>query len=859
MSDDSVGSVSVLASAMPAEAVTTEAGCFHCGLPIPAGPRLTATVLGESRAMCCIGCCAVAEMLEAQGLSDWYTRRESSTGLQAAGLPDVRDRMAYLETPALEEEFVEHEESGFARTSLLVEGLACPACVWVIERHLGGFDGVESVRVGLGSRRVQIEWDPERLGLRDIVLRLAEIGFASRPNRPGDGAQLEKSENRAALIRLGVAGLGAMNVMTYSVALYAGVFEGMSAGSVALMRWMGLLVSTPVVLVAARPFFQAAWRQVRLLTPGMDVPVSLAIGGAYVVSLYATLRGTGEVYFDSVCMFTFFLTVGRYLEMRIRHRSASLTRDMIDATPLIARREDAGSERIVPAHALAVGDRFRVRPGESLPADGRVVEGRSAVEEALLTGEPWPRSIEAGSSVIAGSINVESPILVEATRVGESTTLGSIVALIERAESERPPIARMADRVATVFVTGVLGVAFANWIVWSQIAPDRAIWTTLAVLVATCPCALSLATPTAVAAATHALAQAGLVITSGRVLEGLSVADRFVFDKTGTLTRGHPTLTRIVPSRGHAESELLRVAERLERDSEHPYARAVMARAVAEREQSSAQRTSTDRLNSVLGSLESMDEIRATPGYGVEGIAGGRRIRIGRPDWAASDIADGGEGDRGEGDHLDVDVPERSVLAWVLLADDEGPLAWFGFEDPIRLDAARAIEALRGQGVRLEMLSGDPSPSAARVAERLGLEVGASAATPEDKVARVRALQAQGERVAVVGDGVNDGPFLQAADVSVSMGSGCDLSRMGSDAVLTRDELGLLPRAVAWSGRVRQILFQNFAWAIGYNVLALPLAVSGQLPPWLAALGMSASSLVVVLNALRLNRLPEAS
>jgi Cu2+-exporting ATPase len=824
---------------MSADVTTTSvisadaASCFHCGLPIPKGLKISAQVLGEARPMCCIGCCAVAEMFEAQGLSDWYLRREGSTGFQAAILPDVRERFAYLETPALLEGLIEHGANGVVRTSLLVEGLVCAACVWVIERHLGALEGVLSVRVSLVSRRVHVEWNSEGLDLRDVILRLAEIGFAARPDRPGDGAELERRENRSALIRLGVAGLGAMNVMTYSVALYAGAFEGMTAGSIGLMRWMGFIVATPVVLFSARPFFRAAWRELRLGSPGMDVPVSLAIGGAYLVSVYATWTGTGEVYFDSACMFTFFLGVGRYLEMRIRHRSSSLTRSMIDATPLIARLEGEDGERVVPAHALVVGDRFRVRPGESLPADGVVLEGRSAVEEALLTGEPWPRSIASGAHVIAGSINVESPILVEATRVGDGTTLASIVALIERAESERPPIARMADRVASVFVTGVLGVALLNWIAWHFMAPERAIWTTLAVLVATCPCALSLATPTAIAAATHALAKAGLVITSGRVLEGLSAADRFVFDKTGTLTRGHPTLARILPTQDHSESAVLGIAERLERDSEHPFARAIS------RDEVTAPSFLQER---------AADLIQSVPGFGVEGTLDGTRYRIGRPEWAWV----------GDAEHPSVSAPESATLAWVLLADESGPLAWFGLEDPIRLDAYTAIDGLRDRDLALEMLSGDPSPSAARVADRLGLDVVCSGATPEGKVSRVRALQSEGERVVVVGDGVNDGPFLQAGDVSIAMGSGCDLSRMGADAVLMRDELSLLPRAVEWSGRVRHILFQNFGWAIAYNLLALPLAVSGQLPPWLAALGMSMSSLVVVLNALRLNHLPEA-
>jgi Cu2+-exporting ATPase len=321
---------------------------------------------------------------------------------------------------------------------------------------------------------------------------------------------------------------------------------------------------------------------------------------------------------------------------------------------------------------------------------------------------------------------------------------------------------------------------------------------------------------------------------------GLAAADRAIFDKTGTLTRGHPTLVQLIPSRGHGESELLEIAQRLERDSEHPFARAIVCETALVSGPSASPMAAEW--------VEPVASTQSIPGFGVEGTVADKRYRIGRPEWASSLALNAFEST----------IPGPAALAWVLLADEEGPLAWFGLEDPIRLDAATAIDGLREQGLALEMLSGDPSPFAARVAERLELEVVRAGATPEDKVARVRELQAGGERVVVVGDGVNDGPFLAAGDVSVAMGSGCDLSRMGADAVLMRDELSLLPRAVAWSGRVRRILFQNFGWAIGYNVLALPLAVSGQLPPWLAALGMSTSSLVVVLNALRLNRLPEA-
>jgi len=768
-------------------------------------------------------------MLEAQGLSEWYARREQAPGVRAATLDELFAGSALLDEPALQEDFLTLGADDLAEASLLVEGLNCAACVWVIERHLGGLAGVRDVHVNLATHRARLTWDPDRTSLRDLVLGLAAIGFKARPDQPGEAAQIEERENRAALIRLAVAGFGAMNVMTYSVALYAGELEGMALGHEGLMRWAGLLVSTPVLAIAARPFFAAALRDLRLARPGMDVPVALAIGGAYVVSAYATFAGEGEVYFDSACMFTFFLSVGRYVEMKIRHRATSLTRDMTDAAPLIARRERDAEEEVVHAHALIVGDRFRVRPGETIPADGVVREGSSSVEEALLTGEPWPRSISPGSKVVAGSINVESPLAIEATRTGKETTLAQVVSLIDRVQSERPKAADIADRVATVFVTCVLAIALVNGVVWGILDPDRAIWTTLAVLVATCPCALSLATPAALAAATHGFARAGLLITNTRLLEGLTRADRFVFDKTGTLTRGEPRIARVLPASGYEVEEALEIARALECDSEHPVARAFMMDSPALRILDESGRA----------------ELRSIPGSGIEGKLDGRQYRIGRPEWAL------------EGSSGLLERPDDSHV-WILLAADGELIAWFGLTDSLREEAPQALDRLSDKGMALEMLSGDPSDSGRALARELGLDVVRFGATPEEKVMRIRDLQASGERVVVVGDGVNDAPCLKAGDVSIAMGSGCDLSRLGADAVLMNDDLTLLPLAVEGARRARRVVAQNFCWAIGYNAVVLPLAVTGQLSPWVAAIGMSTSSLVVVLNALRLRRLEGA-
>ena len=836
---------------MAAEPFVEPALCRHCGLEVPPGPKLFATINGQRSLMCCVGCRAVAEMLEESGLGEWYARRESPTG-QAAALPEeVLGKVAHLETQALEDEFVYSNQDGYSEVHLLVDDLRCAACVWVIERHLGELEGVKSVRVLLASHRVFVSWQEDHLRLRDVIERLAEIGFAAVPDCPGAESDRDRREKRAALIRLGVAGLGAMNVMTYAVALYAGGFEGMSRGAEALMRWMGWLVSTPIVVISARPFFVGAWRDLKRRRPGMDVPVALAIGGAYVVSAFATVRGIGEVYFDSVCMFTFFLTLGRYLEQRSQAEGASYIREIAAALPALARRlvrEGKGgdfAEIVVAARSLFVGDRVRVLPGEVVPADGIVVLGMSSVDEALLSGEPWPRAVTTGDAVVAGSQNVDQPIEVEATRVGTATRLARILSLVEGAASDRAPIAQLADRVAAYFVSTVLGVALINWIVWTAIAPERAVWTTLSVLVATCPCALSLATPMAISSASQGLARAGFLIRNARAIEDFSQIDRVIFDKTGTLTEGAPRITEVVRCSEASTDDVFSLAAALESESAHPIATAFKS-------DRWNHQGSRDELGLASGGDSGpgmsfpivVKDRRIAAGEGVEGWVGGRKYRIGRGDWASE----------GALPAFPNTVSVEAETVWVLLSEGARPLAWFGLVDPLRENVREAIVGLKSEGIQVELLSGDPSDWVPRLASELGLSLNRHGANPEQKLDRIRELQEAGEQVALVGDGVNDSPSLRAADVSIAMGSGCDLSRLNADAVLLSDDLSVLPEAQRWASRVRLVIAQNLSWAVIYNLLALPLAVTGNLPPWVAALGMSASSLVVVLNATRLTK-----
>jgi len=785
--------------------------------------------------MCCPGCQAVAETIVGQGLGAYYERRDAPGTSPAERIPESLAELRIFDDPRVQQGFVSEtgdSEGDTRRASLAIEGITCAACAWLIERNLGRQPGVREVSVNLTSHRAQLTWDAAQTPLSALLECVSEIGYRARPYEPDRQEALLRGEERRALRRLGVAGLGMMQVMTFAVALYAGALEGMEDRYRDFLRWVSLLVATPIVLYAARPFFAGAVRDLRARQPGMDLPVAIAIGAAYLASAWATVMRTGEVYFDSVCMFTFFLGLGRYLEMRVRHRSDTQARRMLSRLPQTARRLVGGEEEMVPTRALETGDLVVVRPGETIPADGVVREGASSVSEALLTGEDFPRTRGAGERVIGGSQNIESPIVVEVTRSGANSTLATILALLDRAQAEKPPVARLADRVAHYFVAGVLVIAAGVGLAWYFVAPDQAFWVVLSLLVVTCPCALSLATPAALAAATNGLAASGLLVTRGHTLEGLARATHMVFDKTGTLTRGEIRLSEIRPLRALSQQELLAVASWLEHRSEHPIARAFAVEGETPGQALSAEATSPHSL----------------PGHGVEGELRGVRHRLGAPAWAIE---------------LCPDLPPPTVPGpegrWILLTDDAGPLAWFGLRDELRADAPAVVEELGELGIEVELLSGDASPSVTRLAGELGIAHAIAGATPEQKVEHVSRLQREGALAVMVGDGINDAPVLARAQISIAMGGGSDLARISADAVLLGDHLGVLSDAVRLARKTRRIVRQNLAWALLYNATVLPLAALGYIAPYMAAIGMSASSLLVVANALRLGEVRSRS
>jgi Cu2+-exporting ATPase len=792
--------------------------CYHCALPVPAGRRWRATVLDQPRDFCCPGCQAVAEAIVAGGLAPFYQHRDEASANPQALPAQPPDELALFDRDDVQRPFVRDLEEG-REITLMVEGISCAACGWLIEKHLQALPGVGEARLNLSSQRLYLRWRAEALPLSQVLGALRRIGYAAWPWQADRASERLAADNRRALRELGVAGLLWFQAMMATMATWPEFNLDLSPQLHTILRWVAMLLTTPIVFYSCRPFFQGAARDLRRRQLGMDVSVALAIGGAYGAGLWTAISGQGELYFDAVGMFALFLLSGRYLERRTRARTAQVTTQLVHLLPASCLRlDEQGHSQRVLLGELRPGQRVRVPAGALIAVDGRILDGQSRVDEALLSGESLPQWRGPGERVTGGTLNVDSALTVEVLAVGAHTQLSAMVRLLERAQTEKPRLARIADRAARYFVLGSLALAVAVGLVWWQLAPARAFWVVLAMLVATCPCALSLATPTALTAATGSLHRLGLLLSRGHVLEGLGRIDTVIFDKTGTLTEGRLRL-RAVQTLGALDADAcVALAAALENHSEHPIAQA-------------------------FGRAErAAEEVRSVAGLGLEGWIDGEPLRIGAADFVCALSA--------------TPVPPAPDHAGqcLLLGDRRGALAWLLLDDPLRGDAAALLAACRSRGWQPMLLSGDRSAHVAAVAAELGIADARGGLGADAKLAVLRGLQAEGRQVLVLGDGVNDAPVLAAADISVAMGSGTDLARVSADAVLLGNRLGALIDAFELAARTRRVIVQNLCWALLYNGLMLPFAALGWVTPLWAALGMSVSSLTVVLNALRLTR-----
>jgi Cu2+-exporting ATPase len=732
-------------------------------------------------------------------------------------------------------------EVGLAESSLQLSGLHCAACADTIADALRRVDGVAGVEVSAAAQRATVRWDPSRARASALVAAVRLAGYDAVPDHAAAARELRRREARQALWRLFVAGFCGMQVMMFATPAYVAGPGELSPDLRQLLAWGGWLLSLPVMAFSAWPFFAGAGRAARARRIGMDVPVALGLLITFVASTGATFDPQGpfghEVWFDSLAMFVAFLLGARFLEMRARHAAAEALEASLARMPETAWRVPAGTapgadvaaEPVSPLR-LAAGDRVRVPLGEAFPADGLVLDGPTQADESLLTGESTPVAKPAGSTVVAGSINLDRPVTVQVERAGADTRLEALAAMMRGALAQRPAAAALADRWAGPFLWAVLALAAGAAAAWSYVDPSKALWVAVSVLIVTCPCALSLAAPAVLVAAARAMARDGVRLQRLDAVERLARADRLFIDKTGTLTRGRPAWRATVVltaarEAGADSAALLRTAAALARRSRHPLSQA-LARAPGTGE--------------ATAGAHDWTAVREQPGRGLEACDGqGRTWRLGSEAWVGATPDD------------------RRTAPAAALWLGQGGRAWAAFEvdDPLRDGAGEAVRALRDSGLRVTLLSGDTAQRVADVAASLGLGDDAVAgATPEDKLAAVAQAQQRGEHVAMVGDGINDAPVLARADVSLAMGQGALLARSQADAVVTSGRLADIVAARRRARIAMRLVRQNLAWAAGYNALCIPLALAGGLPPWAAGLGMAGSSLFVTLNALRAAR-----
>ena len=806
-------------------AVLKPAACFHCGLPVPAGSGWSVTIDDVPRAMCCPGCEAVAQTIVDIGQSAYYRERDEYA---------VNAFDATLMPPELR--LYSNDDAQFARdassceATLSVEGIRCAASVWLIERQLTRLPGVQAASLNVATERLYVRWSRADCEPGDILQAVRQVGYTAYPyDAVRHGERLQKASKTLGR-QLFVAGLSMMQVMMYVAPSYLAAEDGTLDDSMAsLMRWASLLLTLPAICYSAMPFFQGAWASLRARTLGMDVPVALGILAAFFGSVVATFTGSGEVYYDSATMFIFLLLCSRYFELQARRKAASALERLQHALPasasLLAGFPDSRATTLVPAGSLAVGDVILVKPGEAIAADSVIIEGTSALDLSLLTGESAAQRRKTGERVPGGAINASAALILRVLKPARDSTLSDLLKLIERAGSGKPQIAQWADKVAAWFVLGLLLFAAAVFAFWSWHDPAQAWPVAIAVLVVSCPCALSLATPTALAAATDSLLRRGVLIVQPHVLETLHRATHIVFDKTGTLTLGRPVLKQTESLGSMTEDDSLQVAAALEAGSAHPLAQAILA-AAGERERTHAQ------------------QLQEVQGQGLEGVVDGVRYRLGNAAFVAA-IAGPPLGDTAVG---------MQGMTPLYLGTQGRWLTRFLLSDALRPEAADVVAYFHGRGKQVVLLSGDQEALTQGVAAELGIATACGECLPDEKLDFVQQLQATGAVVAMVGDGINDAAVLSAADVSFAMGSGAALAQAHADTVLLSSQLRSVLDTAKTAARSMRIIRENLGWATLYNLTAIPAAALGFLNPWLSGVGMAASSAVVIANALRLRK-----
>ncbi len=709
---------------------------------------------------------------------------------------------------------------------VVIQGMHCAACAFTVEDALMSVPGVQSVEVNAATHRAKVVWSESQVKPSAWIAAINQAGYGALPAADSSLRQARHEEGRRALWRWLVAGFCMMQVMMYAYPAYVAQEGDITTDMVFLLRWASWVLSLPVVLFSCGPFFSNAWRDIRARRVSMDLPVALGMAITFLLSTVATFEPEGmfgaEVYYDSLTMFVFFLLTGRWLELRARDRTAGALEALMNRLPDSVERQlpDGDFERVAVRRVM-VGDVIRVSPSESFPADGVILQGQTLADEALLTGESRPQARGVGDMVVAGSHNLSGIVTVRVVQVGEGTQFSQIVSLMENASLQKPRLAQLADRIAKPFLIGVLILAALSALYWWPTNPGHALMVAVAVLVVTCPCALSLATPAAMLAAAGNLARHGVMVRNLQALESLAEIDTLIFDKTGTLTQDGQRITQVMTAEGLTPEVALNLAASLAKHSLHPLSKALVKEQAATGQ-----------------SMEAVQDVNEIIGLGLEGRLDGI-VRLGSAKFCTPKTKG---------------IPEKASVCQVHLCTENEWLASWQLSEDVRTDAVQTVQALRQLKVNVWLLSGDRPESAQQVAQEVGITYAFGACTPQDKLSRMQAAQSQGSRVAMVGDGLNDGPVLAGAHVSMAFGNAVPLAQSKSDLVLMGGSLLVVAQSIRLARHTLRVVKQNLVWAAAYNALCVPLAVVGWLPAWLAGLGMALSSLWVVLNSLRLTK-----
>lgn len=806
--------------------------CYHCDLPIPKGLDLSLSVLEKKRHFCCMGCYSVAETIVGNGMTDYYKFRT-----QAAITPDAElpQDLFIFDDADVQADLLTTQNVQTKSVQLISEAIRCSACAWLIEKKLRQLEGIRSVQVNVTQQTLTLEWQPTKIKLSKIFKSLYQLGYPAEPFKQETLIELRNKQQKSWLRRLGLAGLGMMQVMMYAVALYIGVLDDMSAAHRSFLRWVSFLVATPVLLYAGYPFYISAFKILKQFKLNMDVPITLALILAYFSSIVATLKQTGEVYFDSVTMFIFFLLIGRYLEFRARQKISQrvyATHSKLVLYVDIFTDHDNSAEKLqtkpLAIQKVKVGDLILIKAGATLALDGELVSGEPDLNESMLNGEFMPVAKQPGDKLYAGSINNNQPFTMRVTQPLNKGYWSQLLALQEKALLNKPKIALLADKIARYFVFFVLILATATYAYWALKSPSEALWISISVLVVTCPCALSLATPIALTCGVNALNKRNFLISKQDFLPQLNKVTDIIFDKTGTLTRGLLTIKEYQQLNKEEKATSLAIIAALEEQSEHPIAKVF----------------SPYKQANVCS-----ESLNYAPFAGVSGFIDGTEYFFGNSHYIASCF------NQLTANHESAIKLKQNGL---YLANKQELICYIELSDSVRTDAREACQLLAQNGYKLHLLSGDPSEQVENLAKQLNINSWANAMSPQEKLDFIKKLQNPSDKdnkksVLMVGDGLNDAPAMSQSNASIAMAAAADLTKMSADSYLLSEKLTDISQAISKALLIEQKIKQNLAWALTYNLVMIPFAASGLIAPYLAAIGMSLSSIVVVLNSLKLN------